>query len=600
MSDELLHYYERELTFIRELGGEFARKYPKIAGRLQLEADNCEDPHTERLIEAFALLTGRVHKKIEDHFPEITESLFQVLYPHYVAPIPSMSVVVFDAVKQAVPTTGYRIEKNTTLHSKPIGGVPCQFATGYPVTLWPVEVVSAELAEPARLVKNAQQSVVLRLETAHGTGFSQLPARTLRFFLNGTPQHVYHLYELLFNNVCQVEFSWTDSRGALESVTLEGDVIRPVGFEPDEALIPCDSRTHAGYPLLFEYFCFPEKFLFFDLHGFEKLAGRNIGETVEVTVYLNRLAKPGLLVSRDTFCLHATPVINIFKRSAEPLHLDHRRSEYRIIPDLRRDGSTEVYRIERVTSSAIGRDRETVYRPFYSMNHHADDAGRPGGRAYWHARRQPSGKEGDDGTDLYISFADLDFQVADPGAEVVHLLVTCTNRDLPARLTIGDPCGDFETESAAPVSAIRALVKPTLPRRPKLGAKLQWRLISHLSLNYLSLLEGGGEALKEMLKLYDFDNSPATSQQVNGLVQLRQEYVTKRVGPAFCRGLKITLVFDEEKYVGTGLYLFASILERFLGEYVSINSFTILAVETLQRKEKLKQWPARNGQRLLL
>ena len=598
MSDELLHYYERELTFIRELGGEFAKKYPKIAGRLQLEADKCEDPHTERLIEAFALLSGRIHKKIEDHFPEITDSLFQVLYPHYVAPIPSMSVVAFDAAKQGVPPTGYRIEKNTTLYSKPVGGVPCQFVTGYPVTLWPVEVVSAELSEPARLVRDAQQSLVLKLETENGIGFSQLAARSLRFFLNGTPQHVYHLYELIFNNVCQVELSWSGSRG-VETLTLGGDAMKPVGFEPEEALIPTDGRTHAGYPLLFEYFCFPEKFLFFELHGLEKLASRGVGEKLDVAIYFNRSAKANLLVSHETFRLNATPVINLFTRSAEPVQIDHRRSEYRIVPDLRRDGSTEVYRIDRVTASTIGSDRETVYRPFYSMNHHSEDS-RAGGHAYWHARRQPSGKEGDDGTDLYLSFADLDFNLTDPGAEVVHLQVTCTNRDLPARLAIGDPAGDFETESAAPVTAIRALVKPTLSRRPRLGEKLQWRLISHLSLNYLSLLDGGGEALREMLKLYDFAGSQATSQQINGLVQLRSEYLTRRVGPAFCRGVRVTLVFDEEKYVGAGLYLFASILERFLGNYVSINSFTILAVETLQRKERLKQWPARNGQRLLL
>jgi type VI secretion system protein ImpG len=600
MGDDLLKYYERELTFLREMGGEFARKYPKIAGRLQLEADKCDDPHTERLIEAFALLSGRIHKKIEDHFPEITEALFQVLYPHYVAPIPSMSVVYFDTALQAVPPGGYRVEKNTLLHSKPVGGIACQFSTGYPVTLWPVAVTSAELSEPRKLVRDAQQSLVLGLKTNGELGFSQLSWQSLRFFLNGTAQQVYHLYELLFNNVCQVECSWINSRGALENANLGPDAIRPVGFEPEDALIPNDGRTFSGYPLLSEYFYFPEKFLFFDLHGLEKLSGRNIGDSLEISFFLNRVAQPNLLVTRETFCLHATPVINLFKRSAEPVHIDHQKSEYQIVPDQRRVGATEVFRVEKVHSSNVGVAQETVYRPFYSLNHHAGDAGHPGARAYWQVRRQPSGKAGDGGTDLFISFTDLDFNPADPGAEVVHIQVSCTNRDLPARLSIGHPAGDFQTELAAPVSAIRCLVKPTLVRRPGLGGALQWRLISHLSLNYLSLLQGEGEALKEILKLYDFDDSPATSQQINGLVKLRSEYLTKRVGGAFCRGVQVTLTFDEEKYVGAGLYLFACILERFLGQYVSINSFTRLVVETLQSKEKLKEWPARNGQRTLL
>lgn len=600
MTDDLLRYYERELTFVREMGAEFARKYPKIAGRLQLEPDKCEDPHTERLIEAFALLCGRVHRKIEDHFPEITGSLFQVLYPHYVAPIPSMSVVCFDTTKQAVPPTGYRIERNTRLYSKPVAGVTCQFSSGYPVTLWPIAVTAAGLSEVEKPVRNAQQSLLIRLQACNNLSFAQLSCSNLRFFLNGTSPQVYHLYELLFNNVCQVDCCWTNSLGAPEAITLGVDAIRPVGFDPDQALMPFDGRTHSGYPLLFEYFCFPEKFLFFDLQGLEKLSGRDIGGTLEICFSLDKTAQPSLLVTKETFALHATPVINLFQRSAEPIHIDHERTEYRVVPDLRRAGTTEIFTVDKVVSQAIGSDKETVYRPFYSLNHHADDSGRPGAHAYWHVRRQPSGKVGDDGTDLYLSFADLDFQTADPGTDLVHIQVTCSNRDLPARLTIGGASGDFETELAAPVAAIRCLVKPTLPRRPGLGGELQWRLVSHLSLNYLSLLEGGGEALKEILKLYDFDDSPATRQQISGLVSLRSEYITKRVGPAFCRGVQVTLIFDEDKYVGTGLYLFATVLERFLGQYVSINSFTRLVAETVQRKEKLKEWPARNGQRILL
>jgi type VI secretion system protein ImpG len=180
------------------------------------------------------------------------------------------------------------------------------------------------------------------------------------------------------------------------------------------------------------------------------------------------------------------------------------------------------------------------------------------------------------------------------------LNVTCTNRDLPGRLPFGDSEGDFEMELSAPVEKTLCLVKPTPTRRPALGAALQWRLISHLALNYLSITEGGEDALKELLKLYDFDDSPATRQQINGLTGLKSAYITRRIGQSFCRGMQVTLEFDEDKYVGSGLYLFASVLERFLSQYVSINSFTQLTAKTLQRKEPLHIWPPRNGNRILL
>jgi type VI secretion system protein ImpG len=283
MGDELLHYYERELSFMREMGAEFARKYPKIAGRLQLDADKCEDPHTERLIEAFSFLSGRLHRKIDDHFPEITESLFQVLYPHYVAPIPSMSVACFEALQQAIPHTGYRIEKDAVLYSKPVNGFPCQFSTGYPVTLWPVRVASAALSDVKRVVAAAQQVLEIRLSPADNLSFAQLSCESLRFFINAIPQHAYHLYEVILNNVCHVELSWVNRQGIHESLTLSPQDIRPVGFREEEALMPLDGRTYSGYQLLFEYFCFPEKFLFFEIHGLQKLKGREVGDTLEIS-----------------------------------------------------------------------------------------------------------------------------------------------------------------------------------------------------------------------------------------------------------------------------------------------------------------------------
>jgi len=600
MDDDILNYYERELTFIREMGAEFAKKYPKIAGRLQLEPDKCEDPHTERLIEAFALLSGRIHKKIDDDFPEITESLLNILYPHYISPIPSMSVVKFETAK-TTPSSGYRIEQNTPLYSKPVGGFPCQFSTSYPVTLWPVEVASADLRDPKKVVQNGQQAIAIQLKTNNGLSFSDLGLNSLRFFLNGPGQHVYHLYELLLNNVSHIECESRNRQGTLETIVLRPDDIRSVGFDADEGVVPSPPRSFPGYLLLFEYFCFPEKFLFFDMSGLGQLAGKDLGDKLEIWIYLNRIAKSNLLITGDTFCLHATPVVNLFKRIAEPIAVEQQKTEYHVIPDIRRAEATEIFSIDTVTSSSPASSREEAeIKPFYSIRHHLIDEDERDGRAFWHQHRRPSGRKGDEGTEVFLSFADWNFRSVDPNVETVMVNVTCTNRDLPARLPFGDPMGDFEMEIAAPVGSIICMIKPTPTRRPSLGGALQWRLLSHLSLNYMSIVQGGEEAFKEILKLYDFDNSPATRQQINGIVSLKSEYATKRIGQSFCRGVQVAVEFDEDKFVGTGLYLFACVLERFLGQYVSVNSFSQLVAKTIQRKEALKKWPPRNGNRVLL
>jgi type VI secretion system protein ImpG len=244
--------------------------------------------------------------------------------------------------------------------------------------------------------------------------------------------------------------------------------------------------------------------------------------------------------------------------------------------------------------------KEIEYKPFYSIRHHLEGKDTREQLAFWHLQRQASAISEIGGTEVFLAFTGPDFKPLDPGVEILTVHTTCTNRDLPARLPFGDPAGDFDLEAEAPVAQINCLIKPTPTRRPFLGGELQWRLISHLSLNYMSLVQGGETALKEILKLYDFDNSPATRQQIDGIVSLKSQHVTKRIGQSFSRGVQVTVEFDEEKFVGTGLFLFASILERFLAQYVSVNSFSQMVVKTIQQKEIVKKWTPRSGNQALL
>lgn len=596
MTDDFLNYFEKELCFLREMGADFSRKYPKVAGRLLLEPDKCEDPHTERLIEAFAFLCARIQRKIDDGIPEITQSLLQILYPHLTAPLPSVSVVTFNPLLKNVPDAGYLIDKGTPIYSRPFGGAPCQFQTTYPVELWPMQVLDGCIEEPKRLVKGARHVVRIRL-TLHGASFSRFRGNFLRFYVSGTPQHAFPLYQLLLNNVGKIELAPVGAPGG--ALELQPDCLRPVGFAADQGLFPYPEQSFPGYRLLLEYFAFPQKFLFFDVTGTSALNNGDFGNEVDLLLYLNVAPPDGLVIGADTFCLHATPVVNAFQKTAEPIRLEHRKTEYRLVPELRREEGVEVLSVDEVSATVCTSPlRVKEYRPIYSLEHHQHDGS--DANAYWHMRRRPSSLAHQCGTDVFLSFCDCDSAQVEPAGETVMVRVTCSNRDLPSQLPFRDPSGDFQIETAAPVEAIRCLVRPTRALRPPLSGGRQWRLISHLSLNYLSLIGGGPAPLKEMLGLYDFCDCAATRQQIGGIVSVKSRHVTRRIGAGFCRGVEVTVEFDEDKFVGSSLYLFASVLERFLGQYVSVNSFVQLVARSAGNNQVLKQWPPRNGDRVLL
>lgn len=613
MRDELLLYYERELTFLRQMGAQFAEKYPKIASRLNLEADKCEDPHVERLLESFAFLAARVHLKIDDEFPEVTEALLSIVYPHFIRPVPSMTVVEFQVrPEQSQIGTGLKIERGSMLSSRPVGGVPCKFRTCYETMLLPLSVQEAEWKTPDRLpspIKAADAVAALRVELRcwPDVSFDKLNLNTLRFFLNGESSTVHTLYELLCSRCTQILLRDPTPGSRIRPLALRPDALRPVGFDEDDAMLPYPRRSFAGYRLLHEYFTFPDKFFFLDLSGLEALAAAGFKNRVEIVFLIapfeltERRQALELGVSAKTMKLGCTPAVNLFKQTAEPILVTQRRFEYPIIPDIRRPNALEIHSVDEVVSVRSGSQDLIRFEPFYSFRH---TTVRSGGQAFWLASRRPSSRRDDDGSELLLSLVDLAQRPVEPDVDSLTVRLTCTNRDLPSRLPFGNAAGDFELEGGAPVQAIVALRKPTPALRPPIGKSAFWRLISHLSLNYLSLVEEGREALQEILKLYNFTDSTYSLKQIEGItaVAARKQFarVNSENGITFARGTRVDIELDEENFVGGGVYLFASVLEHFLGLYVTLNSFSQLSVTTRQRKEALKLWPPRAGRRILL
>ena len=613
MRDDLLLYYERELTFLRDMGAEFAQKYPKIASRLVLEADKCEDPHVERMLEAFAFLAARVHLKIDDDFPEITEALLNILYPHYMRPVPSMSIVEFQVDSEQVnPGTGLKIARDSVLNSRSVSGAPCKFRTCCDTTFWPVRVASAEWTTADRLrppIKSADTVAAIRLdlECAGDVTFTKLAMPALRFHLNGEGNLTHTLYELLCNNCARIVIRDPSPKSKIAPVMLDAAALRPAGFAESDSMLPYTRRSFAGYRLMMEYFCFPQKFFFFDLNGLDRLGREGFGNRAEIIFLISpfeRAERREMLetgITGKTFRTDCVPVINLFRHTAEPIMLDQRSYEYQVIPDVSRRNAMEIFSIEDVVSVDPGSEEVHHFEPFYSFRHGATHDRE---QAFWHAVRRPSGRRGDEGTEIFITLVDLSGRPIRPDAEALTVRTTCTNRDLPSRLPFGNEGGDFELEGAAPIKRIVALTKPTDTLRPPLQKQALWRLISALSLNYLSLVDGGAEALQEILRLYNFTGSAYAEKQIQGLAALSSKRHFARIisenGVAFARGTLVDLTFNEEQFAGGGVFLFAAVLEYFLGLYAGMNSFSQLIARSQQRKEAIRRWPPRAGQKVLI
>lgn len=613
MATRLEREYESELAFIRHYAKEFAAERPGIAGRLVLSEDTgvSQDPHVERMIEAFAFLTARVQVKLKDEFPELVDALLNILYPHYLAPIPSMAIAQLELdPAQGNLTTGPIIKRNTEVFSREINGLPCRFRTTADTELWPLEILRAryegapfgreisDVVDPRRL-RDAESAIRIEIKSRSAHPLTKLDIKKLRFFLSGDMPTTNQLYELIFNHAVSVMVRIPNVNPKDSYAFLPVSCLQQVGYGPEEGMLPYGPRSLPGYRLLTEFFAFPHKFLFFDVTNLETLHQLQATDQFELVLFLNK-PSPQLetRIKGDTFRLGCTPIINLFRQTAEPIRLTRTKMQYPLYPDVRRLQSMEVYSIDEVESIHPETKEVIQYKPFFSFQHTSDAAGE---RAYWCHHRAPSIRDDDQGTDVTMSFVDLDFNPTVPPAEVAIVTTTCSNRDIPANIqkTGADPWG-FQLVGQSPVRRITTPVEPTKPLRLR-DATNRWRLISHLSLNHLSITGGsdGAAALREILRLYDYTASQTTAQIIDGVTSINSERSVAPIQDAktrgFCRGLDVTVTFDDEKYPGTGFFLLSCVLEHFLGQYATINSFTRMIAKSKQRDFWERKWAPRTG-----
>ncbi len=611
---ELKDYYEFELTYLRKLGAEFAQRYPKIASRLQLETSKTEDPHVERLLEGFAFLAARVHRRLDDDFPEISEAMLEMLHPQFVRPVPSMCIVdmPLDPAQGRLPD-GHRVPRGSMLQTQPVNRVRCNFRTVYDTTLWPLTVAAAQWSTPdyagvGTSARDAVGAIRLEIRAFEGVKLCDLSIDALRLHLAGGTGVVDTLYELLLNNTTHVVVRNPD-RPNQPPVVLKPGAVKAVGFGENESMLPYPNRTFGGHSLLMELFAFPQKFHFVDLEGFgNAIRALDAVDRVDVSFVISSFERADrrqqleLELSARSFRTNATPAVNLFEQSAEPILLTERRFEHLVVADVRQRLEVEVWSVEGVKLVEHESREAWDIAPLYSHRHNVSGAGND---VFWHVSRRPAPWRTDGGTELYLAFSDLSGTVRAPDRDVVSLRVSCFNGDLPSLLPFGaDDRGDFELIGSTPIHRIYCVVNPTKSVQPALGSSMLWRMISSLSLNYLSIADGTPDALQELLRLHNMSDDLGAERQIDGLMKVSSEPSFARVesphGVVFARGRRIELEFDEQQFPGGGMFLMATVLERFLALYASMNSFTQVAVRSRQRRRPVTEWPARAGGRTLL
>ncbi|MEW5508831.1 type VI secretion system baseplate subunit TssF [Pseudomonas antarctica] len=620
MNAKLLRYYERELAHLREVGGEFARDYPKVAGRLGLETYACADPYVERLLEGFSFLAARVQLKIDAEFPRFTNHLLELVYPQYLAPTPSMAVVQLQPdMSEGSLAAGFKVPRDTALHSQLGKGdqTACEFRTAHDVTLWPVELVQARYfacgAHVAGIdlsrLGGVKAALRLRLRVGAGLTFSDLALDSLPLHIRGGEAMPSRILEQLLAQAAGVLVMPVQEHVDWHQF-LPKSAIRSVGYSDSEALLPSGPRSFQGYRLLQEYFAMPQRFMFAEVAGLANSVSRCTAEQLDVIVLFKKL-DPVLeqSLSAANFGLYCTPAINLFPMRTERVHLSDQQSEYHVIPDRTRPMDYEIYQIESVTGYGSGAEASQTFESFYRAN---DLHARTPPNAFYQLRRdarvlsEQQRRQGPRssyiGSELFLSLVDAQEAPHRSDLRQLGIDTLCSNRDLVLSMPVGSGRTDFTVESGAPVQSVRCVAGPTVPAPSFAEGETAWRLVSHLSLNYLSLLdqdkEQGATALRDLLRLYCRVDDEAAHKQIEGLRSVTADSIVRRLplpGPiTYGRGLQVCVTLDESAFEGAGVFVLGSVLEQFFAKYVSLNSFTETVIKSTARGV-IMQWPARVG-----
>jgi type VI secretion system protein ImpG len=599
---DLIPYFERELVVLRGYAAEFAARFPRVADRLRIGSG---DSHVERLLQALALLAARIRKRIDDGFPQFTEALLESLFPHYLRPFPSCAITCFGLMEKGLEEmSGVRIiERGTVMQSKPVQGTPCKFQTATDVALAPLAITAARF-EPlirapsgTRLAPDATASLSITIACVSSkVTLSNIPLDTLRVLADGDPSFCSALHDALFMHVSGAFVEGTGEAW----LPLAAVPLSPAGCADDEALIPFSDRSHRAWRILTEYFCFPDKFRFFDidLAALRKFMAPEAG-SVTLHLSLSRMApdsNPARMLRTlqpSNLRLFCTTAVNLFKHNVRPVAVTGTAAEYSLVADAPHPQAFEVYSVDAVRQQVTNSDAIVEFTPLYARGHGVAGRGR-----HWILRHDEVLAVISPGHEKRIALVDINAEALEVQRSTLSLDVTCTNRDLPHQLTYGAPAGDLAIPGESGNSLVRLLAKPSLPQQFA-GGQNHWRLISHLTLNHHALVPKGLATFKELLTLHDLPASPVTKRMIAGIVHLDHTVTTAWIkhkrGSSLVKGLEVHITVDEEAFVGSGIHLFAQVMDHFLALYVQVNSYIELVLLSQRDNREILRCKRRSG-----
>jgi len=620
MDPRLLRYYNQELRYLRELGGEFAREFPKIAARLGMDGLEVADPYVERLLESSAFLAARVQLKQDAEFPRFSQRLLELVYPNFLAPTPAMMVAQLHPAPDPNLLKAPTIPRDTQLMGPPSAksSTRCEFRTAQALRLTPLSVAKADYflnvsdlgLSGLNLQQRPRAGVRLRLQVPAGMAIAQLDMDELCIYLGGQTEVAMRLHELLLSSTIAVLAGPPGNRDARR--VLPGHAVQPVGYADDEALLPATLRGFAGTRLLQEYFAFPERFLFISIAGLRAAFQACPANELELVLLLSTPGQ-GLdgVVDAENFLLNCTPAINLFPKRADRIQIDAGHHEFQVVPDRTTPLDYEVYEVLGLHGYD---DQGTEHRflPLYAPSH----ATLPGQPAYYTAWREPrlmseqarrdGPRSGYIGSEVFVSLVDTS-ETPWPGTlRQLSVQTRCTNRDLAVFLGTGS-LAEFSMDIGIPLQSVRAVAGPSRPHTALREGGVAWRFINLLSQNYLSLTESGsGEAvasLRDLLSRFPQGDEAAVRRQIEALQGVRTQPVVRRhpaPGPiAFSRGIEVELTVDELGFQGVSAHLFGAAMHHYLARHASMNSFVETSLKSLTRGE-IMRWKPSHGQRALL
>jgi type VI secretion system protein ImpG len=581
-------YFQDELAYLRELGREFAQAYPTLAPLL---ADRGVDPDIERLLEGVAFLTGRMRQKLDDELPEFLQSLGALLFPHLMRPLPSTSILEITPVANALREV-HVIKSGTEFASVPVDGVACTFRSSMDCVLAPVAIEDVRL----EALPGNRQQLAITLRSLTGAPLVNALPPSLRLHFTGEPHVAFALLFAVNRQLADVTLSPVQKRGSSAELSLGTKVVRWVGFEDDEGLLPLGRHVFPGFRLLEEYYVLPSKFAFVDIADLRRVAELDKEATrVTLGLRLERALPPTTRVATQNVKLHCVPIVNVFATTAEPIRLVPTRERFVVRPAGIPPSHGEVYAIKEVLAILRGSMNRVTIPPFYEFSHAATAE-----HGFYETHVTPSVVG--DGSDILISLNTPEGSGKMLDAETISIDLLATNRSVATALRPGDV--NVHTSSSPAFVTFSNIIAMTPHVPPPLGRELQWRAVAHAAIGLRSLTET--EVLKAVIDVYnlhaivDRQAARANELRVGAIRDVRVRPEERLHRGAAVRGVAIDVDFDEDGFNGDAdLFLFSAVLDRIFGEHVSINSFAHSTFRTLRSKLELR-WPPRSGNMMLL